>query len=187
MSTLFFTADTHFGHANIIQYTNRPFDSASHMDEVLIANWNSVVGPDDEVYHLGDFALCNPEPCHRILSRLNGRIHLIRGNHEKTALCMPERFEWVKDYHEMHVPSARAGRGKQMIVLCHYAMRVWNASHHGSWQLYGHSHGALPDDSGLLSIDVGVDCHGYTPISFAQVEAIMRKKTWVAPFGKREL
>ena len=64
--TTFFTADTHFGHANIIKYTNRPFDSPNHMDDILIANWNAVVGPDDEVYHLGDFALCNVEPCKRI-------------------------------------------------------------------------------------------------------------------------
>ena len=181
MNTTYFTADTHFGHENIIKYTKRPFATANHMDEILIANWNSVVGPDDEVYHLGDFALCNVEPCKRILDRLNGKIYLIRGNHEKTALSMPDRFEWVKDYHEMYHPDP-AGNGKQMIVLMHYAMRVWNASHHGSWQLYGHSHGTLPDDPTLLSIDVGVDCHGYAPISFQQIRKIMEQKTWVRPF-----
>lgn len=185
MSTTFFTADTHFGHANIIRYTGRPFGSANHMDEALVANWNSVVGPDDEVYHLGDFALSNVEPCQRIMDRLHGKIYLIKGNHEKTALACADRFEWVKDYHELYHP-LRDG-GKQMIVLCHYAMRVWNASHHGSWQLYGHSHGSLPDDPNLLSIDVGVDCHGYAPISFEQVRRIMAKKTWTPPFGKKDL
>jgi calcineurin-like phosphoesterase family protein len=185
METTWFTADTHFGHENIIKYTNRPFDSASHMNEILIANWNSVVGPNDPVYHLGDFALSGVEACFSILKRLNGKIHLIKGNHEKTALACADRFEWVKDYHEMYLPDPKGKGGKQMIVLMHYAMRVWNASHHGAWQLYGHSHGNLPDDPNLLSIDVGVDCHGYTPISFQQIKRIMEKKTWVPPFGPR--
>jgi calcineurin-like phosphoesterase family protein len=186
MPTTFFTADTHFGHANIIRYCNRPFDSPSHMDDVLIANWNSVVGPEDEVYHLGDFALCNLEPCERVLDRLNGKIYLIRGNHEKTACAVPHRFEWIKDYHELYVPDPSNKGGKQMIVMCHYAMRVWNASHHGAWQLYGHSHGVLADDPTLLSIDVGVDCHGYTPVSLRQVGALMAKKTWEPPFGRKD-
>lgn len=183
--TTFFTADTHFGHANIIRYAQRPFSTANHMDEILIANWNAVVGPDDHVYHLGDFALCNVEPCKRIMDRLHGKIFLIKGNHEKTALACDARFEWVKDYHELYHPDPQGQTGKQLIVLCHYAMRVWNASHHGSWQLYGHSHGTLPDDPNLRSIDVGVDCHGYTPISFQQVRQLMAQKTWTPPFGRK--
>jgi calcineurin-like phosphoesterase family protein len=65
-----------------------------------------------------------------------------------------------------------------LIVMCHYAMRVWNRSHRGAWMLYGHSHGSLPDDPGALSIDVGVDCHDYTPISHDDIGRIMAKKTW---------
>lgn len=179
---IYFTADTHFGHANIIQYTNRPFDGVGQMDDVLIANWNHVVGPNDHVYHLGDFALSNVTHCSRILNRLNGKIFLIKGNHEKTALACEDHFEWVKDYHELHVPHPNGKGGKQMIVLSHYAMRVWNASHKGSWQLYGHSHGTLPDDPNLLAFDAGVDCHGYSPISLHQVGKIMEKKTWTPPF-----
>jgi calcineurin-like phosphoesterase family protein len=66
----------------------------------------------------------------------------------------------------------------QDITLCHYALRVFNKSHHGSWHLYGHSHGTLPDDPNSLSFDVGVDCHNYFPISLDQVKKIMSKKTW---------
>jgi len=57
-------------------------------------------------------------------------------------------------------------------------MRVWNKSHHGALNLYGHSHGSLPDDPHALAIDVGVDCHNFTPISFEQVKKIMSKKTF---------
>ncbi len=67
-------------------------------------------------------------------------------------------------------------------MLFHYAMRVWNASHHGSWHLYGHSHGTLPDDITSLSFDIGVDSQHYKPLSYDEVKAIMSQKEWVKPF-----
>ena len=56
-SRVFFTSDTHFNHTNIIRFCNRPFKDVIHMNETIIANWNSVVGPDDIIFHLGDFCL----------------------------------------------------------------------------------------------------------------------------------
>jgi calcineurin-like phosphoesterase family protein len=56
MEKVFFTSDTHFGHANIIKYCGRPFASVEEMNRELIARWNAVVGPRDTVYHLGDRA-----------------------------------------------------------------------------------------------------------------------------------
>ena len=56
-SRVFFTSDTHFNHANIIRFCNRPFKDVSHMNEAIISNWNRVVGPEDIVFHLGDFCL----------------------------------------------------------------------------------------------------------------------------------
>lgn len=56
-SGVFFTSDTHFNHANIIRFCNRPFKDVSHMNEAIISNWNRVVGPEDIVFHLGDFCL----------------------------------------------------------------------------------------------------------------------------------
>ena len=182
MNNIWFTADTHFGHRNIIKYTERPYSDTKEMDEALIANWNSVVGPDDDVYHLGDVALCGPDRLGKILDRLNGRIHLIVGNHEDSALALRDRFVWVKDYFELVVEDKDAHRGRRLIVLLHYAMRVWNVSHHGSWHLYGHSHGTLEDDIKSLSFDAGVDCHNYRPISYAEVKEIMSRKEWVRPF-----
>jgi calcineurin-like phosphoesterase family protein len=79
------TADTHFGHANIIGYCNRPFEDADEMSERLIRRWNGSVKPDDTVLHLGDFAFFqgNLEHVAAVISQLNGPKILVRGNHDK--------------------------------------------------------------------------------------------------------
>ena len=173
---LWFTADHHFGHANIIRYCQRPFSDVEAMNETLIAHWNRIVQPGDTVYHLGDLFLAPPTEAKTLRERLNGSICLIRGNHDKTADGMKGAFQWVKDYYELSVEDEDAPSGKRHIVLFHYALRVWNRSHHGAWHLYGHSHGTLPAIAGSLSLDVGVDCHGFTPLSYAQVKAIMQMR-----------
>ncbi len=185
MKATFFAADTHFGHEKILWNTPRDFDSIERMDEEIVANWNSVVGIDDEVYHLGDFAVCDVDRCERIASRLNGIIYLVRGNHDQTAIAIRDRFEWVKDYHEMHYADPDSLVPEQMIVLMHYPLRDWNAFHKGAWQLHGHSHGTLPNDPALLSMDVGVDCHNLTPISFKQIRTLMQQKTFYQEFCLR--
>jgi len=79
----FFTSDTHFGHARIIELCGRPFKDVSHMNETLIHNWNNVVGEDDTVYHLGDVALGAWVDWDKSLSRLNGHKILVVGNHDR--------------------------------------------------------------------------------------------------------
>lgn len=78
----FFTSDTHFYHSNIIWFCNRPFANVEQMNEAMIRNWNSVVGQDDVVFHLGDFCLGGSAEWIMILDRLNGHIHLVLGNHD---------------------------------------------------------------------------------------------------------
>ena len=186
MKNIYFTSDHHFGHKNIIRFTDRPFATVEEMNETLIQNWNNKIRPNDDVYHLGDVALCHQTELAAILNRLNGKIHLIKGNHENAALGCAKQFEWIKDYYELTVEDAEAKGGKQKIVLLHYAMRVWNKSHHGSYHLYGHSHGTLPDDATMRSIDVGVDTHNFAPISYQEVKELMKQKTWEPPFKDRQ-
>jgi len=86
---IFFTADTHFNHANIIKYCARPFASAEEMNRELIARWNSAVKPEDTVYHLGDFGMGGASGWASLIGRLNGaRKILILGNHDKSARRM---------------------------------------------------------------------------------------------------
>lgn len=160
---LYFTSDTHFGHANILKYTDRGklWDSVEQMDEALIHRWNRVVQPPDEVFHLGDVSW-HKEPL-GLLNQLNGRIRLVRGNHDHKKLLQCGRFESIDSLMELKL----SGR---LIVLCHYKLEVWNKSHHGSTHLYGHSHGTLPGDNQCC--DVGVDNFytDYSPISLEVVD-----------------
>lgn len=163
---IFFTSDTHFGHENIIKYTNRPFKTSYEMDEAIVQNWNRVVTADDTVYHLGDFAFgrTTQEYVSKIAKRLNGKIHLIVGNHEKLGKGIPWRFASIKDYDEIEVEGQR-------IVLFHYGLRTWHHNMRGVWHLYGHSHGTLPAFG--KSLDIGVDCWNFTPVEFANLELTM--------------
>jgi calcineurin-like phosphoesterase family protein len=165
-----FTSDLHLGHANIIKYSNRPFADVEEMDNTIISNWNSKIQQYDHAWFLGDFCFTNVEKGQEYLNRLNGIKHLIIGNHDKTGVQL-KGWATIDDLKEIKING-------QWITLCHYAMRVWNKCHYGTWHLYGHSHGSLPDDPNSLSFDVGVDCHNYTPLSFNDVKSIMATKTW---------
>ncbi len=178
MSKTFFTSDTHFGHANIIKYDKRPFDSVEQMNEVLIQNINEKVAKDDVLWHLGDFAFgpTNDNQYMDSLAVLRDKIickniYLIWGNHDRRRLWREYEtlFASVSDIAEIKVEGQR-------LVLCHYAMLVWNRSHHGAYHLFGHSHGSLPDNPNSKSFDVGVNCHNYYPISMERVHEIMSKK-----------
>ncbi len=168
---VYFTADTHFGHSNIIKYCNRPFKNVAEMNETIIGNWNKKVGKDDLIYHLGDFCFGRDERLFDLFfKRLNGLIVLIKGNHDKLAWKLRHKFYAAHDsYHEIKI-------NDQNITLCHYKMAIWNKSHHGAWHLYGHSHGTATDDKHARSFDVGVDCHSFSPLEFEEVKAIMEKK-----------
>ena len=178
MKKTWFTSDTHFSHANIIKYCNRPFNSAQEMDEALIRNWNLRVQPDDTIYHIGDFAFVDGPKLIRILERLNGRKILVHGNHDKPVKSSQqarEMFEQCADYLEIYVQDPTVIGAKQHIVLCHYAMLVWNKSHHMSWMLHGHSHGSLTYPYKARILDVGVDSHSYAPISYEEVKQKMKE------------
>lgn len=157
---IFFTSDTHFGHKNIIHHCARPFGSVEEMDDKLIENWNARVRPDDDVWHLGDFCFRNAKNAETYLLRLNGRKHLVWGNHDPDKVRTLPHWASSQPYAEIKI-------NRQRIVLFHYAMRVWNQSHRGSIQLFGHSHGNL--NGTHRSLDVGCDCWNYRPVAFGEI------------------
>jgi calcineurin-like phosphoesterase family protein len=152
---LFFTADTHFGDHRTINIHRRPFATTTQMDEAIMAGWNEVVGHDDEVWHLGDVAR-RAADVPRLLERLNGTKHLVRGNNDDPATGDGDGWASVQDYAELTVDGFR-------LVLCHYPFRSWNGQHRRSINLHGHSHGKLKPL--LRQFDVGVDARNYQPVT----------------------
>lgn len=183
MSRTWFTSDYHMGHRNIIGLCGRPFADIEAMESEIIERHNAIVGPDDEVYDLGDFAFrCSAEHAVECLRALNGRRTILWGNHDK-PLRQAVRRGLVDDLVEsgkvvfVGDPEPRFQTGlnitieNQRIVLAHYAQRTWQGAFRGAWHLYGHSHGNLPPFK--KSTDVGVDSWGFEPIGFEGIRETM--------------
>jgi calcineurin-like phosphoesterase family protein len=171
--TVWFTADTHFWHARLLGLgRGRPFASIEEHNETLIDRWNDRVGSGDRVYHLGDFSFGNRAQTEEIIGRLHGQVHFVRGNHDRTMDRFADRFASYSQYKEIKL-------GDQRLVLFHFPIHSWHKVGQGAVHLHGHSHGLLPD-SGAPRLDVGVDDHGFAPISFEQVMERMgpRIGTW---------
>jgi calcineurin-like phosphoesterase family protein len=160
--TIFFTADTHWGHGGALGLYRRPFPSVTAMDAAMVANWQAVVGEDDEVWHLGDFAVGRRVDVATVLAQLPGRKHLVTGNNDSPATIALPGWTSVQPYAEIVV-------GGVSLVLCHYAFRTWRNVARGSVNLHGHSHGRLKPLP--RQVDVGVDVWGFRPITLAEALA----------------
>jgi calcineurin-like phosphoesterase family protein len=157
--TTFFTADTHWGHGGALGLYRRPFPSVAAMDAAMLANWQAVVGEDDEVWHLGDFAVGRRADAAALLAQLPGRKHLVTGNNDPPATVALPGWASVQPYAEIVVDGVA-------LVLCHYAFRTWRDMGRGSVNLHGHSHGRLKPLP--RQVDVGVDAWGFRPITVAE-------------------
>jgi calcineurin-like phosphoesterase family protein len=156
----FLTSDTHYGHKNIITFSNRPWTTVDEMDEGLIANYNEIVRPRDTCYFLGDISFYQDfDKTASIINQLNGNKILIYGNHDwKFRKDYPKCFTSCWDYFELR-------RGRSLVVMSHYPMLHWNKGHHGSLMLHGHSHGsANAENAGRNRYDVGVDNNDWKPV-----------------------
>ena len=173
-----FVADTHFNHKSMLleDVCDRPFKNVWEMNACMIDNWNSVINKGDVVYFAGDFALPDKGDGNDIgwiIDQLQGHIHLIRGNHDYKNIRkkLEVKFETAKD---LDYIKGDGDDKKYRIMICHYPMRTWRASVHGSWHLHGHSHGKLEPVGKML--DVGVDAHNFKPLSFDQIKDIIMSK-----------
>jgi len=208
MGNIWFTSDTHYGHKNIVRGTSewesvqrvRDFDTVEGMNEDMIFKFNSLVKPDDELWHLGDWSFGGHANIKIFRERINCKnIHLIFGNHDQhiEPINSPYRSLFLScDYYKelsFKIHAANAGKyGKTHIILSHYAMRVWNRSHHGSIMLYGHSHGTLDELSpnitnptwvgdqyfirNFRTMDVGVDTNNLYPYHLDEIISIMKNR-----------
>lgn len=138
--SMFFIADLHFGHKNVLSYDNREFPSIEAHDATLIERWNSVVGIDDDVWILGDISWYSATKTVEIFRQLNGTKHLCVGNHDKKLLRnrdVQSLFVEIVDYKEIAID------GKTGVVLCHYPIPCYNHHYNGWVHLYGHVHNSF--------------------------------------------
>lgn len=183
---VFFTADHHFGHENIIKFCERPFATVGQMDATLIENWNRVVKHDCTVFHLGDFTLLEGGFAAQYFGALNGRICVlgVPWHHDKRWLKYAQNPPYrTYDEHPVTILPPEVSlefkfseqqKHPHSIHLSHYPMGEWDRAYHGGWHLHGHSHGKYKGDNhltGEFCWDVGVDGKGigYTPISFGGI------------------
>jgi calcineurin-like phosphoesterase family protein len=178
MST-FFTSDQHFYHHNIINYSNRPFQNVGEMNDEIINRYNSIVGVDDVVYHLGDFAF-NHKVIPGLLGRMNGKKHLISGNHDRTHPIRSKHKKFIVDYMAYGFSSVQEKLelkiGDRMFLLQHLPFFKengdqrfpdWRPKDNGQWLLCGHVH-----EKWLFSdrmINVGVDQWNFYPVSESKI------------------
>jgi len=176
---IWFTADLHLGHANVIGYCDRPFADAETMNRALVEGWNDAVGKEDTVWVLGDVALGKISATLSMVSELNGRKLLVAGNHDRCWTGHGHKAEgWTERYldagfAEVHQGQVDLGVGDKTVIACHFPYR--GDSHdrdrytehrpldRGQWLLHGHVHERWRQWGRM--INVGVDVWGYRPVS----------------------
>ena len=150
----FVISDTHFNHAGIIRFCNRPFKDVDEMTEVLVSNWNNVVSDEDIVYHLGDVYFGSSSKADVILSRLEGKKHLILGNHDHGKCpVLNKHFETIEMWKQIGY-----------FVLTHTPIHPdsWEIKNQDMINLYGHTHLLkMPGDN---YINVCVENTNYAPV-----------------------
>jgi calcineurin-like phosphoesterase family protein len=191
-----FTADAHAYHHNVIKYSNRPFKNVMEMNEEIRDRHNSMFDKDDIVFNLGDALLLprrknsneiTPELKAEVenwLKSFNGKIFYIPGNHESHIDIIRKHWKIVPQLYEVTIEDDDAHKGRQSIVMCHFAMRNWSKAHYGAIHLFAHSHGSQTSDTGenmrdykySLSMDVGVDTNNYYPYTYEDVKKHMATK-----------
>lgn len=184
---IWFTADLHFGHRNIIEYCSRPFADVDAMDDALIANWNATVEADDTVWVLGDLALGRTKETLPLIGSLNGHKHLLSGNHDRCWAGHGERSEpWVDRYldagfAEIHQGAITLTLEGTDVLACHFPYTGDSHSEDryvehrppdtGRWLLHGHVHEKWQSRDRM--INVGVDVWDFCPVSSTELLALM--------------
>jgi calcineurin-like phosphoesterase family protein len=169
---IWLTSDLHFNHVNILKYepVSRPYETLEEMNEVIIKNWNDRVKPEDTVYVLGDMVMGQLDAGRECLKRLNGKIVLIRGNHDS-----PKRIEMYKEMGiEVHDIYYLPYKGRYFI-LCHFPIaseefiKMVIKDNSEVVNLYGHVHSNAPKGYVNGTYHVGLDTNDLCPISIQQI------------------
>lgn len=166
---IYFTADTHFGHENVIRFCGRPFASAAEMDEALIENWNSRVHGNDTVYVLGDMFF-HSQNAESILRRLKGKKRLLVGNHDGSWMTKLDAAQYFVSIDHL----AEITDGQHALTLCHYPLLTWKHARR-SYMIHGHIHNDTTMDFWPLLaardrvLNAGADINHYRPVTLEEL------------------
>lgn len=164
---IWFSADLHLGHTNIMQHCSRPFSDPVEMNEAILDRFNVVIRPGDVLYLLGDLCWSSFDFA-TWARRLNTKeLHLIVGNHDESKGKLLKHIPTELFRSIEHIKSVTIG-GKQ-ITMCHYPMVSWRGRSHGAYHVFGHVHGKFPGIG--RSMDVGVDTNNFALYSWGEIDA----------------
>lgn len=171
---VFYIADTHFGHENILKLCNRPFKDIEEMNRQLILNWNSRVTDNDLVYIVGDFSFRgNEDRTLSILKSLKGKKVLIVGNHDNKNLKSSDFRKYFIEITPMKTIFDNSVGEK--VVLCHYPIIEWEGYFRGSYLVYGHIHNNVTNNAYKCMKDIdkalnaGVDINYFMPVTLPEL------------------
>lgn len=200
---VYFTSDLHLNHGKSFVYESRGYSSVKEHNDIIINNINNIVRYTDILFNLGDFTLNSSiGDFENFISRINCQtMYMLFGNHAnrhfkeiykplikqilgenytEDSEIYPIKYKniiYIGNYAEIII-------NKQLIILSHYPIYIWNHMSGGSWHLTGHSHGGCektnPNTSTEKILDVGLDCHDNKPWSFDEIKTFMNKKQFVA-------
>ncbi|MDO4895971.1 MAG: phosphoesterase [Moraxella sp.] len=192
---IYFTSDWHFSHKNIVKFCptfRTAFDDIDDMDKELVARWNASINPDDTVYNLGDVSFSHDlKAIEKTLSTLNGKHHLILGNHDGLIARHKERFlktlkndgnpilSSVQDYLKLSFKEL-----KRTLILCHYPIDEWDGCHKGYYHLHGHIHDRMAKIKGKI-LNVGLDLHGRF-LTLDDIDEFLKDLPNVSHFGSHD-
>lgn len=162
MAEIYLTSDTHFNHNKDFIYERRGFKSIEEMNEKIIENWNSIVKPEDTVYHLGDVMLGDIEAGINCLKRLNGHIYIAIGNHDTQARI--RAYAACRNIEAVEF-GYRIKQGKKTCILTHYPTITNNVDNIRVPNFYGHTHQSTNFYNPYKDMyHVGVDSHNCYPV-----------------------
>lgn len=164
----YFSSDYHWGHKNVLRYDSRPFETIEDHDKCIVENHNKIVRPTDHFWFVGDLSLGDLREAELMLRDMNGIKHFIKGNHDHDNTI--KIYKRCGIYHGEQITVVI---DRQKIILNHCRMYTWPNSNHGSWNIHGHSHGALDKAPWGKTIDVSINIRDYYPPSFLGIRSYM--------------
>ena len=176
---IWFTSDMHLGHDKDFVTKARGFETVEEMNAEIIRRWNERVYPDDDVYVLGDLTLGDVEEGIRLIAKLNGYLHIMRGNHDTDKKV--ERYLELPNVVSVQYADVLK-YGKAVFWMGHYPTITANYDDDKPWAkhvvcLFGHTHQEQPFYNGNpYMYNVGMDAHNCTPITIDEIIADIRKK-----------